>query len=74
MFGAGKLLSCKLPVLYKYNLIFLFIFIQCLVLSAYSVLTDSLCVGNEFLLITHLSNFLDNDIAKAYVDFAPQSQ
>lgn len=58
----------------KDNLIFLFIFIQYLVLSAYSVLTISLRVGNTFLLITHLSNFLYNGMAKAHIYFGARFQ
>ena len=51
----------------KNDLIFMFVFIQYLFLSAYLVLTISLCVGNTFLLTPHLSNFLDNGSTEAGV-------
>ena len=51
----------------KNDLIVMFVFIQYLFLSAYLVLTISLCVGNTFLLIPHLSNFLDNGSTEAGV-------
>lgn len=48
---------------------FLFIFIQYLVLSAYLGLTFSFCDGSRFLLITHLSAFSYNGLTEAYIYF-----